>query len=86
MFGLDTAIDSIQTTKKMWVKTFVTNEAIAKAMNDFVDAQSDFTKKAVKTGVDTATTMTEETAKIVQKFSKIDYSKILDTFTTATKK
>jgi hypothetical protein len=86
MFALDSAIDTIQTGKKMFVSTFVTNETMAKAMNNFVDAQTEYTKKALKTTADAAMTMTEETAKTVEKFVKFDYTKILDTFSTATKK
>ena len=38
MFTLDTTIDAVQSAKKQFVKTFVTNETIATAMNEFVDA------------------------------------------------
>jgi hypothetical protein len=80
MFGFDTVIDSVQSGKKMWVSTFVTNEAIAKAMNSFVDAQTEYTKKAFKATADTATVLADETTKTVQKVSKFDYTKIFDTF------
>jgi hypothetical protein len=41
MFTADAIIDTVQTGKKQFVKTFVTNEAVAAAMNSFVDAQAD---------------------------------------------
>jgi len=75
MFALDSTIDTIQTGKKMWVNTFVTNEAIAAAMNDFVDAQTEYTKKAVKTGTETATTFANEITKTFQEIGKFDYTK-----------
>lgn len=42
-----TAIDAVQTSKKMAVDTFVKNEELAKALNTFVDTQADYTKKTV---------------------------------------
>ena len=75
MFALDSTIDTIQSGKKMWVNTFVTNKAIAAAMNDFVDAQTEYTKKAVKTGTETATTFAEEVTKTLQDIGKFDYTK-----------
>jgi hypothetical protein len=75
MFALDSTIDAIQTGKKMWVNTFVTNEAIAKAINGFVDAQTEYTKKAVKTGTETVTTFANEITKTFQEIGKFDYTK-----------
>jgi hypothetical protein len=75
MFALDSTIDTIQTGKKMWVNTFVTNEAIAKAINGFVDAQTEYTKKAVKTGTETVTTFANEITKTFQEIGKFDYTK-----------
>ena len=75
MFALDSTIDTIQTGKKMFVSTFVTNEAIAKAMNEFVDAQTEYTKKAVKAGTNAVTTFGEETTKAFNSISKFDWNK-----------
>jgi hypothetical protein len=75
MFALDSTIDTIQSGKKMFVNTFVTNETIAKAINDFVDAQTEYTKKAVKTGTETATTFSNEITKTLQEIGKFDYTK-----------
>jgi len=75
MFALDSTIDTIQTSKKMFVTTFVTNKTIADAMNDFVDAQTEYTKKAVKTGTDTATTFIAEFSKLAKEAGKFDYTK-----------
>jgi hypothetical protein len=75
MFALDSTIDTIQTSKKAFVNTFVTNKTIASAMNDFVDAQTEYTKKAVKTGTETATTFMSEFTKMAQEAGKFDYTK-----------
>jgi hypothetical protein len=79
MFAVDSTIDTIQTGKKMFVNTFVPNKTIATAMNDFVDAQTEYTKKAVKTGTETATTFAEEFTKVFQDISKFDYAKAFST-------
>ena len=75
MFTADAIIDTVQTGKKQFVKTFVTNEAVATAMNSFVDAQADYTKKAVRVGVDTFTTLSSELIKASQEAMKFDYTK-----------
>ena len=81
MFTLDATIDAVQTGKKTFVKTFVQNEAIAEALTKFVDAQTDYTKKAVKVGTDTATTLASEAVKATQELSKFDYNKAMESFT-----
>ena len=52
---INTAIDTIQTSKKMFVDTFVKHEGLAKSLNEFVDAQTDYTKKAFDASVETGT-------------------------------
>ena len=78
MFIIDSTIDTIQTTKKTFVNTFVLNKDVAAALNDFVDAQSEYTKKAVKAGTDTMTTLIGEATKTAQSTTKIDYVGMLD--------
>ena len=75
MFTSEAIIDAVQNSKKQFVKTFVTNEAVATAMNSFVDAQADYTKKAVKVGMDTFTTLSSELIKASQEAMKYDYAK-----------
>jgi len=75
MFTADAIIDTVQTGKKQFVKTFVTNETVATAMNNFVDAQADYTKKAFKVGMDTFATLTSEMVKTGQEAMKFDYTK-----------
>lgn len=84
MFTLDTTIDTIQTGKKNIVNTlFAQNKTVADALNQFVDAQTAYTKSAVKAGTDVATTLASEGVKAAQEASKFDYSKVADTFTKA---
>ena len=75
MFTLDTMVDAIQTGKKTFVNTFVTNEKAKDAMVEFIDTQSEYTKKALKATTDAVTTITSETVKAMQEAAKFDYSK-----------
>ena len=75
MFTADAIIDTVQTGKKTFVNTFVTNEAVKESMIKFIDAQADYTKRASKVGLDTATTLTSEAMKQVQDVVKFDYVK-----------
>ena len=75
MFTTDAIIDAVQTAKKTWVKTFVTNEHIADSMNEFVDNQTEYTKKAVKATTDAATQIAAETTKVIKEAGKFDYAK-----------
>jgi hypothetical protein len=75
MFTADTVIDTVQNGKKQFVKTFVTNEHIAEAMNHFIDTQADYTKKAMKATTDAATEIMQETIKVMRETAKFDYTK-----------
>ena len=75
MFTADAFIDTVQTGKKTFVNTFVTNETVKTAMIEFIEAQADYTKKAAKVGQDTFTTLASETVKAVQNSMKFDYVK-----------
>ena len=82
MFTLDTTIDFIQTGKKDFVNAvFANNEKVAEALNQFVDAQTEYTKKAAKAGTDVATKLSSEAVKAVQEAAKFDYSKAFTNFT-----
>jgi hypothetical protein len=54
---VNNAVDSIQVSKKIFVDTVVKHEGLAKVMNEFVDAQTEYTKKAVDVGFKTSTDM-----------------------------
>ena len=44
----DTAIDAVQSSKKVFVDTVVKNEGLASSLNKFVDTQTAYTKQAVE--------------------------------------
>ena len=75
MFTPDNFVDTIQSAKKTWIKTFITNDHIAESMNHFVDSQSDYTKKALKATTEAAQEIASETVKAVQTAAKFDYTK-----------
>ena len=75
MFAFDTMIDQVQSAKKQFVKTFVTDTKIADTLNQFVDSQTEYTKRATKATVDATSTIVNETIKHVQDASKFDYNK-----------
>ncbi len=89
MFTLDATIDAVQTGKKQFVKTFVTDEKISTALNEFIDNQSEYTKKAAKATLDAGTTVVQETIKHAQEAAKFDYVKfgegIMKAYTSQTK-
>jgi hypothetical protein len=69
MFDTDEFIDTVQSAKKTMVKTFVQNETIAKSMNAFVDAQTAYTKDAVKATASAMGVISSEMAKSVEEVS-----------------
>lgn len=75
MLFSDTVIDMVQSGKKSWVNTFVTNEQIADAMNTFIDTQTDYTKQTLKATTEASTKLTQETVKAFTNLTKFDYSK-----------
>lgn len=75
MFSADAIIDTVQTGKKTFVNTFVQNEKVKEALVEFIDAQSDYTKKAAKVGQDTFSRVATETVKQAQDAMKFDYAK-----------
>jgi len=63
MFTFDYIIDGVQTAKKQAVKTFVKHDEIAEQLNSFVDAQTAYTKDALKVGTETAAKVSESLIK-----------------------
>jgi hypothetical protein len=90
MFTVDSTVDTVQGAKKQFVKTFVQNETAATAMNEFIDAQAEYTKKAAKVGMDTFTVLASETTKAMQNAMKFDYTKfgegVMKAYQATTKK
>lgn len=54
---INNTVDAIQTSKKIFVDTFVKHEGLAKTMTEFVDAQTEYTKKAIDVGFTTSSNM-----------------------------
>lgn len=54
-FMANTVIDSVQSGKKQFISTFVTDEKIATILENFVDAQTAYTKSAVNSAIETST-------------------------------
>lgn len=75
MFTFDYVIDSVQNGKKQFVNTFVQHEGIKKALNDFVDGQTAYTKSAVKAGTEVSNRISEESVKAFTELTKFDVSK-----------
>ena len=81
MFITDTIIDAVQNGKKQFVNTvFANQEKVAEALNQFVDAQSAYTKSALKSSTDVATKLSSEAVKAAQEAAKFDYTKAYEKF------
>jgi hypothetical protein len=52
-------VDAIQSAKKQFVSTFVQHEGFQKVLNNFVDAQTAYTKEAITAGSVAATGVQE---------------------------
>ena len=85
MFTLDYAVDAVQTGKKTFVNTFVTNEAIKTEMIKFIDAQGDYTKQAIKSTTDATAAIASEGVKAIQEVAKFDLTKFYDTVSKSMK-
>ena len=75
MFTADAIIDTVQTGKKTFVNTVVTNETAKESMIKFIDAQADYTKRATKVSMDTFTSLSSEAIKQAEAVAKFDYVK-----------
>jgi hypothetical protein len=51
------AIDTIQSTKKIAIDTFVKHEGLSDTLNKFVDTQTEYTKQAIDASVEAGTNM-----------------------------
>ena len=80
---VNNTVDAIQTSKKIFVDTFVKHEGLAKSFNAFVDAQTDYTKQAIdasiKAGNEVYSTVSDkafytDTAKAMQEAAKAFYT------------
>jgi len=75
MFTADATIDAVQTAKKTFINTFVTNEAVKTPLIKFVDSQAELTKKMAKVSMDAFTSLSSEAVKAAQEATKYDFNK-----------
>lgn len=75
MFTSEFYVDSIQSAKKQFVNTFVTNATVKDALNSFVDAQAAYTKSAIKTASDVNLKIAAEATKVITEATKVDFTK-----------
>jgi len=75
MFTADATIDAVQTAKKTFINTFVTNEAVKTPLIKFIDDQAELTKKAAKVSMDAFTSLSSEAVKAAQEATKYDFTK-----------
>ena len=72
MFTPEDIIDYVQNSKKQAISKLVTNEAVAESLTKFVDAESAYTKAALKNVTEAATdlyvTGTKAVSDAVKKF------------------
>ena len=85
MFTIDTTVDTVQNSKKQMINTFVTNDNVKEALNSFVDAQTEYTKAAIKATQNTVTSVAQEITKAITEAAKFDYTKMGDVFKAKTK-
>ena len=70
------SVDAIHGAKKQFITTFVQHEGLAKVLNNFVDAQAQYTKSAIDAGIKmsagTVEILTDRTPYVVmaEKFSQ----------------
>jgi hypothetical protein len=69
-FFADTAIDAVQDAKNTFIKTFVTDEAVQKPLQSFVEAQRTFAKQIAKTTLDIGTAFYDASQKFAYPTAK----------------
>lgn len=52
------AVDTIQNSKKQFVNFYVKHKSINSTLNQFIDAQTKYTKAAIDTGIATTVSLT----------------------------
>lgn len=83
MFTMDTVIDSVQTGKKEFVKTFVRQEDMADVMNRYIDIQTDYAKDATKLATESMAIVGKQAQQAFETFAKFDFIKFGNDMTKA---
>ena len=74
MFTVEKLVDTIQNSKKQFVETFVKQEDMRNSLNEFIDAQTKYTKTVVDTANTLTKTVSDEATKLVKEVSEYDWS------------
>ena len=74
MFTVEKLVDTIQNSKKQFVETFVKQEDVRDSLNEFIDAQTEYTKTVVDTATKLTKTVSDEATKLVKEVSEYDWS------------
>ena len=85
MFNVDKLVDSFQASQKQFVETFVKDEEIRDAINQFVDSQPECTRTVLTTVTEFGQSVAEQTTKTVKKATEYDWSKLSELTKTKTK-
>jgi cell division septum initiation protein DivIVA len=85
MFLVEKFIDTVQNSKKQFVETFVKQEQIRDSLNEFIDAQTEYTKSVWETMTKIGKTTVDETGKAVKEMSTYDWSKLAELTKTKSK-
>jgi len=85
MFTVEKLVDTIQNSKKQFVETFVKQENIRDSLNEFIDAQTKYTKTVVDTANTITKTVSDEATKMVKEVADYDWSKFADQATKTIK-
>lgn len=85
MFTPEFAINTIQSGKKTFVNSFVTDETMKSTMLKFIDAQTEYTNQFVKTTTELGTTLATHATKTLTDVSKMDVTKVFENINKAFK-
>ena len=85
MFTVEKLVGTIQNSKKQFVETFVKQEDVRDSLNEFIDAQSEYTKTVVDTATKLTKTVSEEATKLVKEVAEYDWSNLADQATKTIK-
>lgn len=77
MFSIDSAINTIENGNKQLIKTFVINQDAADIMTDLMTRNSAYAKEITKSATDVANLAMNQTTKMMQTFSTMDYEKTI---------
>ena len=83
MLTMDTVIDSVQSGKKEFVKTFVRQEDMANVMNRYIDTQTDYSKEVSKLGTEVMAMTGKQMQSAFETFTKFDFVKFGNEMTKA---